>query len=133
MEFIFQEMLSSRFRHILFIGTSDTSKILLHSDPSDGMMELSAQRLHLGIFHSAVVSMFLLECDIVLTPLGSYTCVGKQLAKHELRIVISRLVFGFDFSFADEQNARDFANDQRNTFPLTVPSLMMKVSSRMVN
>ncbi|KAH8822588.1 cytochrome P450 [Flagelloscypha sp. PMI_526] len=61
---------------------------------------------------------------------GPYACVGKQLAKTEFKVILTKLLLNFKFSLADEQNAKEFEEGQMNTFTLTIPSLYMNITPR---
>ncbi|KAH8822585.1 cytochrome P450 [Flagelloscypha sp. PMI_526] len=61
---------------------------------------------------------------------GAHTCPGKHLARIEFRMAMSRLLLNFNFSLADEQNAKDFEAGQMHTFTLSIPPLYMNVTPR---
>ncbi|KAH8810085.1 cytochrome P450 [Flagelloscypha sp. PMI_526] len=61
---------------------------------------------------------------------GAHACPGKQLARLEMRMVISRLLLNFRFQLADEGNAKLFEEGQMDTFTLTLPSLQINVTPR---
>ncbi|KAI1805972.1 cytochrome P450 [Daldinia bambusicola] len=62
--------------------------------------------------------------------LGSYGCVGKQLAMMVLRIAVSRLVQHFDVSFADGETGEAFDTGAKDVFTTTLQPLVLKFSPR---
>lgn len=47
---------------------------------------------------------------------GAHSCLGKQLALIELRLVTARLVTQYDFQFADVKNSRETIADIKDCF-----------------
>jgi cytochrome P450 len=78
-------------------------------------------------FHQ--VSQFLVR-QIPLTTQGPYSCIGKQLALMELRIVTARIVTQFDISFAPGENGRDLFEKTKDVFTLEVAPLRMVFTRR---
>ena len=44
---------------------------------------------------------------------GPRNCLGKNLAYHEMRLILAKLIWHFDFGLADEQAGEDDWLDQR--------------------
>ncbi|KAH8806769.1 cytochrome P450 [Flagelloscypha sp. PMI_526] len=61
---------------------------------------------------------------------GAYVCPGKQLARLEMKMVISRLLLNFRFEFANEENAKHFEEGQMDIFTLTLPPLQINITPR---
>jgi tryprostatin B 6-hydroxylase len=47
---------------------------------------------------------------------GAHSCLGKQLALIELRLVTARLVTQYDFGFAQGSNKRETVSDIKDRF-----------------
>ncbi|KAL4960091.1 cytochrome P450 [Aspergillus stella-maris] len=62
--------------------------------------------------------------------LGRYGCVGKQLALMEMRLVIARMAWEFDISFAPGETGEAFDQDAKDTFTFTVGPLMLQFQVR---
>ncbi|KAL4790551.1 cytochrome P450 [Aspergillus venezuelensis] len=62
--------------------------------------------------------------------LGRYGCVGKQLALMEMRLVIARMAWEFDISFAPGETGETFDRDAKDTFTFTVGPLMLQFQVR---
>jgi tryprostatin B 6-hydroxylase len=60
---------------------------------------------------------------------GAHSCLGKQLALMELRLVTARLATQFDFAFADQDAARDVVCDIKDCFT-AIPGPLRLVFSR---
>lgn len=58
-------------------------------------------------------------------PQGTYSCIGKQLALMELRIVTARIVTQFDISFALGEDGTELFEKTKDVFTLEVASLRM--------
>ncbi|CZR64603.1 related to pisatin demethylase cytochrome P450 [Phialocephala subalpina] len=56
---------------------------------------------------------------------GAYSCIGKQLALMELRIVTARLVTGFDIAFAPGETGKGLLEETKDVFTMEVASLML--------
>ena len=50
--------------------------------------------------------------------MGTYSCVGKQLALMELRLVLASLVMRFDVTFASGEDGRALLEDTKDYFTL---------------
>ncbi|KIW88830.1 uncharacterized protein Z519_10314 [Cladophialophora bantiana CBS 173.52] len=61
---------------------------------------------------------------------GAFSCVGKQLAMMELRMVLSRAALSFDIAFADGEDGVKFDTEVLDTFTLTLPPLKLKFTPR---
>ena len=61
---------------------------------------------------------------------GRYSCVGKQLALMQLRSVIARLAYDFDFAFADGEDGVAFDGDSMDTFTFTLGALNLVFTDR---
>lgn len=66
----------------------------------------------------------------VLTTIGAYSCVGKQLALLSLRTVVARLVQHFDIRFADGERGEGLLRDTRDVFTLEVAPLYLALTRR---
>ncbi|KAL4952094.1 cytochrome P450 [Aspergillus filifer] len=62
--------------------------------------------------------------------LGRYGCVGKQLALMEMRLVLARMVWEFDITFAPCETGEAFDRDVQDTFTFTVGPLMLQFQVR---
>ncbi|RDW77473.1 cytochrome P450-12 [Coleophoma cylindrospora] len=56
---------------------------------------------------------------------GPYSCIGKQLALMELRVVVARIITQFDVSFAPGEDGTNLMTKTRDVFTLDVAPLMM--------
>ncbi|KAF9639897.1 hypothetical protein BFW01_g11703 [Lasiodiplodia theobromae] len=61
---------------------------------------------------------------------GAMNCAGKQLAKLELRMFLSRVALNFDISYAPGETGEYFEKNQQDTFTLTLPPLPLMFKSR---
>jgi cytochrome P450 family 628 len=55
--------------------------------------------------------------------IGSYGCVGKQLALNEIRTVVAKLVLDFDVKFSDGEDGRRILEDTKDYFVLGLGDL----------
>jgi cytochrome P450 len=62
--------------------------------------------------------------------IGNFGCVGKNLAMMELRMVLARVALNFDMQFAEGEDGRKVAEESKDTFTLTVPSMYVKFTER---
>ncbi|KAE9369395.1 cytochrome P450 monooxygenase-like protein [Stipitochalara longipes BDJ] len=62
--------------------------------------------------------------------LGTYSCIGKQLALMELRIVTARLVTQFDIGFAPGEDGTDLFEKTKDVFTLEVAPLKIVFTQR---
>ena len=67
--------------------------------------------------------------------MGSYGCIGKQLALMELRTVITKMVLNFDVSFAerdkgDEGNGKALLEMSKDGFTMGMANLFLKFERR---
>jgi cytochrome P450 len=62
--------------------------------------------------------------------IGSYGCVGKQLALSELRHITAAVVRNFDLTFAPGFNVPNFEFSVKNDFTMTTPSVDVSLSKR---
>ncbi|KAF8917303.1 cytochrome P450 67 [Mucidula mucida] len=58
---------------------------------------------------------------------GQWSCIGKTLARMEMRTVISKLVMNFDIELADEEVERTFERDTKDMFTLYLPELRLRL------
>ncbi|RDW61326.1 cytochrome P450-14 [Coleophoma crateriformis] len=61
---------------------------------------------------------------------GPYSCIGKQLALMELRVVIARIITQFDVSFAPGEDGTNLMTKTRDVFTLDMAPLMMVFTKR---
>jgi tryprostatin B 6-hydroxylase len=61
---------------------------------------------------------------------GTYSCIGKQLALMELRVVTARIVTQFDIAFAPGKDDTDLLEKAKDVFTLEVAPLGMVFSPR---
>jgi tryprostatin B 6-hydroxylase len=62
--------------------------------------------------------------------IGTYSCVGKQLALLSLRTVVARLVQHFDIKFADGETGEGLLRDTRDVFTLEIAPLYLMFTRR---
>lgn len=62
--------------------------------------------------------------------LGTYGCVGKNLAMMELRMAIARIALSFDIAFAEGETGRKLDEETKDTFTLTIPSMFVTLTER---
>ena len=62
--------------------------------------------------------------------IGSFSCVGRQLALMELRYVISRMSRRYDMSLAEGQTAEAFTKESFDTFTIRLAPLQMVLKHR---
>ncbi|KPI44659.1 Tryprostatin B 6-hydroxylase [Cyphellophora attinorum] len=55
--------------------------------------------------------------------MNSWGCIGKQLAYNELRTVVSKLVLGFDMTFAPGEDGTDILTKSQDVFTVTCAPL----------
>ncbi|KAF9016932.1 cytochrome P450, partial [Hymenopellis radicata] len=58
---------------------------------------------------------------------GQWSCIGKTLARMEMRTVISKVVLNFKLELADEEVERTFERDQKDEFTLLLPALRLRL------
>ncbi|KAF4633933.1 hypothetical protein G7Y89_g4190 [Cudoniella acicularis] len=63
---------------------------------------------------------------------GAHSCVGKQLALNEMRIVLARIVREFDVSFGESYDEETFENEWKDYGVLQVGAVWLKFSPRSV-
>ncbi|KAF8861671.1 cytochrome P450 monooxygenase-like protein [Acephala macrosclerotiorum] len=61
---------------------------------------------------------------------GAYSCIGKQLALMELRIVTARLVTEFEIAFALGETGKDLLEKTKDVFTMEVAPLMLVFTRR---
>lgn len=61
---------------------------------------------------------------------GAYSCIGKQLALMELRIVTARLVTEFDIAFAPGEAGKNLLENTKDVFTMEVAPLMLVFTKR---
>jgi len=61
---------------------------------------------------------------------GTYSCIGKQLALMELRIVTTRIVTQFDIAFAPGEDGSDLEEKTKDVFTLEVAPLRLVFTPR---
>jgi cytochrome P450 len=66
----------------------------------------------------------------MISTLGPANCVGRALALHELRTVISALVRRFDLEFAPDFKAEDWANQLVDKFVMLNGPLRVVLRAR---
>ncbi|KAH8826608.1 cytochrome P450 [Flagelloscypha sp. PMI_526] len=64
---------------------------------------------------------------------GAYACVGKHAAWMEMKVVLSRLVLNFDFTFNSVEDTEIFEKYQKDTFTLAIPPLKMFLKERVMH
>ncbi len=62
--------------------------------------------------------------------LGTYSCVGKNLAVMSLRIAVSRIVQHFDITFAAGETGEAFDSEVEDNFTAALRPLMLQFSPR---
>ena len=62
--------------------------------------------------------------------LGSYSCVGRQMAYMEMRTVIARLLLEFDVAFAPGEDGTALLNDTKDYFILEPADLSLVFRER---
>ncbi|KAF4303033.1 Cytochrome P450 [Botryosphaeria dothidea] len=63
---------------------------------------------------------------------GPANCAGKNFAKMELRMVVSRLYLNFEFGLVEDEVAEKFEDRLMDTVSLTVPGLNVRIAPRHV-
>ncbi|KAH8810086.1 cytochrome P450 [Flagelloscypha sp. PMI_526] len=61
---------------------------------------------------------------------GAHACPGKQLARLEMRLIMSRLLLNFRFELVNDKSSKLFEEGQKDTFTLTLPPLQITVTPR---
>jgi cytochrome P450 len=61
---------------------------------------------------------------------GVHSCVGKNLALNELRLVIARLVREFDVSFGESYDDEEFKRETKDYIILESGPVWLKFKSR---
>jgi len=61
---------------------------------------------------------------------GTYSCIGKQLALMEFRVVTARIVTQFDIAFAPGKDGTNLFEKTKDVFTLEVAPLRMVFSQR---
>lgn len=61
---------------------------------------------------------------------GSYGCVGKQLALSEQRLITAAVVRNFDLTFAPDFNVSNFEFSVKNDFTMTPPRVGVSLAKR---
>lgn len=62
--------------------------------------------------------------------LGTYVCVGKQLAMMEIRRVVAEILVRYDIAFAPAQSESAFLNGKRDAFTLVAAPLQLVFRER---
>ncbi|KZT50629.1 cytochrome P450 [Calocera cornea HHB12733] len=62
---------------------------------------------------------------------GPYSCIGRNLARHEVRLLVATIITRFDFQLADGFDPQTFEQQITGEFLLTRPVLPMVLRERM--
>ena len=62
--------------------------------------------------------------------IGPFSCIGRQLALRELRVVTAKLVLGFDVSLAPGEDGYSLFNETCDNFTLTMGRLELCFKER---
>ena len=62
--------------------------------------------------------------------IGTYGCVGKQVALMELRTVLSKLVLAFDIEFAKGEDGRRLCEESLDCFTTTLARMDVELKTR---
>jgi hypothetical protein len=110
---------------LIIIQWSPATRKLKSSSPSDGAKSPRWFVTSQSLYRSQLVSFHHRIRNFILTCLGPYGCVGKQLALMELRSVIARIVTEFDVSFAPGEDGTALLEESLDTFTIALAPLML--------
>lgn len=61
---------------------------------------------------------------------GTFSCIGKQLAYHELRVVAAKLLLDFDVCFASGETGYRLLHETKDTFTCRLAPLELCFTPR---
>lgn len=62
--------------------------------------------------------------------IGTFACIGKQLAYREMRVVAAKLALGFDIKFAEGETGERLFRETKDNFTLTLGPLNLSFAPR---
>lgn len=69
--------------------------------------------------------IFTLTVSLSSLLVGPYSCIGKQLALMELRMMVALLVTQFDIQFAPGEDGKELLNMSKDFFTVSITSLRL--------